>query len=187
MLSYNEITGKKTIILDGEPYEVLTSQTVKKQRQKPTNQTKLRNLLTGSVVEKAFHQSDKVYEAEIEKKDIKYLYESKGEFWFSDPINPKDRFSLPNTLVAEQSKYFKENGLVEALVFNENIIGVQIPIKVTLKVVEAPPSIKGNTASGGDKKVVIETGASVTTPLFINVGDEIIVNTETGEYVERAK
>jgi len=187
MLSYNEISPKKTIIIDGEPYEVISSQTVKKQRQKPTNQTKLRNLLTGSVTERAFRQSDKVKEAEIEKREIKYIYNNREEFWFSDPDNPKDRFPLKESIIGERAKFLKQDTLVEAKFFNENIIGVVLPIKVDLVVTEAPPATKGNTAQSGNKQVVLETGATVTTPLFIEVGDSIRINTETGEYVERAK
>ncbi|PIT90920.1 elongation factor P [Candidatus Kaiserbacteria bacterium CG10_big_fil_rev_8_21_14_0_10_49_17] len=185
MLNYNEIQSKKTIILDGEPYIVLSAQTVKKQRQKPTNQTKLKNLVTGSVVERTFHQSDKVDEADIEKREVKYLYSNKGESWFCNPNKPSDRFLIDAELISDSLPYMKENEVVEALVFDEKIIGVSIPIKVDLKVTEAPPAVRGDTAQGGTKQVVLETGATTITPLFINEGDVIRINTETGEYVER--
>ncbi len=189
MLNYNEIKPKKYIVLDDEPWEVLTSQITKKSRQKASNQAKLKSLKTGKVIERAFHQADSVIEADISKKAIKYLYNNKGEFWFSEKNNPKERFVLSESIVAGSAKFMKENTLVDALVFDfgdeEEIIGIKLPIKVDLKVVEAPPNIKGNTSAGGNKKVVLETGAEVSTPLFIEAGEIIRVNTETGTYAER--
>jgi len=190
MLQYSEIKPKKIIILDDEPWEVLTSQITKKSRQKASNQAKLKSIKTGKVVERAFHQADSVKEADIIKKPIKYLYSNKGEFWFCEENNPSARFTLEESIIGDNSKFMKENTLVDALVFDttdeEEIIGIKLPIKVDLKVAEAPPNIKGNTSSGGNKKVVLETGAEVSTPLFIEEGEIIRVNTETGEYAERA-
>ncbi len=187
MLNYNEILPRKYIVLENEPYEVLSSNTAKKNRQKPVNQTKLKNLINGRVVEQAFHQSDKVQEANISKKTIKYLYSNKGEFWFSDPKNPKDRFQLSEETIGDSSKYIKENSELIGLAFDDDIIGISLPIKIELEVTEAPPGIRGNTAQGGSKVVVLETGTSVSTPLFINEGDIIRINTETGQYVERVE
>ena len=187
MLNYNEIAPKKTIILDGEPYVVLAAQTVKKQRQKPTNQAKLKNLITGSVIERTFHQSDKVDEADLEKRELKYLYNNKGEYWFCPPKEPGERFSLGSEVIPDEMRFVKENGYVEALVFNDQVIGINVPIKVDLQVTEAPPGIKGDTAQGGSKVVTLETGTTVSTPLFINAGDIIRINTEEGTYVERVE
>ena len=185
MLSYNEITPKKYIDLEGEPFEVLTSWVFRKQMRKPVNQTKLRSLKTGNTVEYTFHQNDKVKEAEIEEKPVRYLYQNKGEYWFCDPTDPKNRFELSQKIVGDLAKYMKQNSEVEGLWYAGEIIGISVPIKVDLKVVEAPPALKGNTAQGGNKQVVVETGASFATPLFINEGDIIRVNTTTGEYAER--
>ncbi len=188
MLSYTEIKPGKVIVLDDEPYEVVwTSGVVKKQRQKPHNTAKLKNLKSGSTVEQTFTQADKIEEAELEARQIKYLYNKKDEYWFSDPNNPKDRFFLPANLVEDKIKYIKPNDVVDALLFDDEILTIKLPIKVTLEVKEAPPNIKGNTAQGGTKQCVLETGIKVTTPLFIEKGDKIVVNTETGEYIERAK
>ena len=187
MIDYIDIKPKKFIILEGEPYEVMSSHTKKKNRQKPSNQTKLKNLISGAVVEKAFHQSDKVEIAELESKDIKYLYNNKGEWWFCDADNPKNRFTLSEESIGEQAKFLKENIEVESLVFNDQVIGIKLPPKVNLLVTEAPPSIKGNTSSGGNKQVTTETGAVISTPLFIEVGNLIRVNTETGTYTERVE
>ena len=187
MLNYNEILPRKYIVFENEPYEVMSSNTAKKNRQKPVNQTKLKNLINGRVIEQAFHQSDKVQEADIRKRSIIYLYNNKGEFWFSDPENPKDRFQLSEETTKESGIFLKENSEVTGLTFNDTIIGITLPIKIDLTVTEAPPGIKGNTAQGGSKVVTLETGSTVSTPLFINEGDIIRINTETGEYVERVE
>ena len=187
MIDYNEIKPKKIIVLDGDPYEVLSSDIKKKNRQKPANQTKLKNLRTGATTEKAFHQSDKVHEAELEDKQIKYLYNNRGEWWFCAADNPKDRFTLADESLGDNKKWLKENTEIEALVYEEEVIGIKLPPKIDFKVVEAPPTIKGNTSSGGNKKVVIETGTEVDTPLFIEAGDIIRVNTDTGNYSERVE
>jgi len=194
MLSYSEVKPKTFIVLDGEPYEVLTSSIIKKQRQKPVNQTKLRHMISGNITERAFHQSDKIDVADIDSKKILYLYAKprlpagrQGEFWFSEIDNPKERFSLKEDVIGAQGKFLKEKTSVEALMFGGHIIGITIPIKVELKVVDAPPAARGNTAQGGTKQITLENGVSINTPLFINEGDTVRINTETGEYVERVE
>ncbi len=186
MLEYNEITVGKFIIFDEEPWEVIDSHVFRKQQRKPVNATKLKNMITGRVTEYSFHQSEKAEEAEIENKDIQFIYESKGEYWFHEVGNPGKRFALTKDQVGNPGKFLKKDTVAKAMVFDEKIIGVKLPIKMELKVVEAPPGTKGNTAQGGSKQVKVETGAYVNTPLFINEGEIIRVNTETGEYVERA-
>lgn len=185
MLAYNEILPKKVILVDGEPYEVLSSWVFRKQQRKPVNQTKLRNLKTGSVTETTFHQNDKVAEAELETKSLRFIYERNGEWWFTNPNNPKERFPLSGDIVGIQGQFLKVNTDVEARLFEEEIIGLKIPIKMDLKVVEAPPDVRGNTAQGGNKVVTLETGATITVPMFINENDVIRINTESGAYVER--
>lgn len=184
-LAYNEITPKKVIKFNGEPYEVISSHVARKQQRKPQNQTKLRHLLTGRVIENAFHASDKAEEADMETKDVVYLYTNKGESWFHTKGNPGDRFSMPENTVADKVQWLSENSEIEALLFEDTVLTIRIPIKVELEVVEAPPAIRGNTAQGGNKQVVLKSGATVTTPLFINEGDVLRINTDTGEYVER--
>lgn len=185
MLEYNEITVGKFIIFNEEPWEVIASHVFRKQQRKPVNATKLRNLITGRITENSFHQSEKVKEAELESMDIKFIYEAKGEYWFHEEGKPANRFSLKEEQVGLGAKFIKKDTVVRAMIFDDKIIGVKMPIKIELKVVEAPPAIKGNTAQGGNKVVKVETGATVNAPLFINEGDTIRVNTGTGEYVER--
>lgn len=186
MLEYNDITPKKYIVLEGEPYEVLSSHVFRMQQRKPQNVTKLRHLITGKVKEQTFHQSEKAEEAEIDSREIKYLYANRGEYWFSEKDNPSKRFSMKEEIVGPQGKFLKANSIVQILTFGEKLVGLKLPIKVELKVVEAPPAVKGDTAKGGTKLVKLENGAEIQTPLFINEGDVIRINTETGEYVERA-
>jgi len=185
MLEYNEITERKYIVFENEPYEVISSHVFRKQQRKPVNATKMRNMLTGRIVEHSFHVSDKAMEAEIDKKEIKYLYTNKDKFWFCESSDPSKRFELPETMIGNASKFLKPNMLVDAMIYNEGIIGLKLPIKMELKVTEAHPAVKGNTAQGGTKSVVLETGAEIQVPMFIKEGDVVRVNTETGEYADR--
>ena len=185
MLEYNEILKGKVILLDGQPYEVLDAHVFRKQQRKPVNQTKLRHIITGKVTEQAFHVSEKVSEADLSTKSVKYLYTNKGERWFCAEQNPADRFMLSEETIGTGAQFMKPTMIVEALVFDDKIIGIKIPIKMELTVTEAPPAVKGNTAQGGSKSITLETGATLNAPLFINEGDTVRINTETGEYVER--
>ncbi len=186
MLEYNEITLRKFIIYENEPYEVIDSHVFRKQQRKPVNATKLRNLITGNIKEISFHQSEKVDEAEIDKKEIKYLYSHRGEHWFCDAKDPSKRFTISEALVGSKVRFLKPNTIATALMFGKKMLGVEIPIKVDLKVVEAPPAVKGDTAKGGSKQIKLENGTMINAPLFIEEGEVIRINTETGEYVERA-
>lgn len=185
MLEYNEITLRKYIIFENEPYEVLDSHVFRKQQRKPVNATKLRNLLSGRIVEHSFHVSDKVDEAEIDSKSVKYLYNNKGEWWFCEEGDPSQRFTIAEVMLGSGAKFLKPNSIVEAKVYDEKIFGINMPVKVDLKVTEAPPAVKGDTAKGGNKVITLETGATINSPLFVNPGDIVRINTETGEYVER--
>jgi elongation factor P len=171
--------------MDGQPYEVISSHVFRKQQRKPVNATKLKNLMTGKVTEYSFHQSEKIEEAEIETKEVKYLYNNRGEWWFSEANDPSKRFSIKEDDISEQKRFIKPNTVLTQLLFRETPIGFRFPITVELKVVEAPPGIKGDTATGGNKIVKLETGATINAPLFINEGEIIKINTETGEYRER--
>ncbi len=187
VLAYSEITPGKIITFDGNIYLVLKSHVMRKDMGKPSNQTKLRNLKNGKVSEIAFHAAEKVTEAEVENRDVKYLYATKGDVWFCDPTNPKDRFSLKEEVVGEQLAYMKPNMEVEMRSWEGQLLAVNLPIKMDFVIKEAPPAIKGNTVSGGSKQAKIETGAMISVPLFINEGDIVRINTETGEYVERVE
>jgi elongation factor P len=190
-LDYDEIKPRKFILVDGQPFEILESHVARTQKRKPQNQVRMRNLLNGKVIPGTFHASDTAEEADISKREALFLYANKGEYWFCDPADRSKRFEIPEDVIGDAARFLKDNTIVDTKVFEyddeEKVIGVTLPIKMNFKVKDAPPAIKGNTASGGGKLVTIETGAQITTPLFIEVGETIVVNTDTGEYVERLK
>lgn len=187
ILSYNEILPKTIISHNGEPYEVISSHIFRMQKTKPQNATKLRHVVSGKVVEISFHQSDTAEEAEVERMQALYLYSSRGESWFAEVGNPKNRFSLPEGAVHDKVQWLVPNAAVEVLTCEEKPLTITIPIKVELAVKEAPPAVKGNTVSGGTKIAELATGAKVNVPLFINTGDVVRINTDTGEYAERVE
>ncbi len=159
---------------------------VKMAQRRPVVQTKIKNLIDGRFQEKNFQQGDVFDEANLEKLSIKFLYQSKGQYWFSEEKDPSKRFFFTEDQLGKQAKFFKPNSIMEGVVFGEKIINVKSPIKVTLKVKEAAPGVKGDRAQGGTKEAILESGAAVQVPLFIEEGDMIEVNTELGEYVKRA-
>lgn len=185
MISYNELKPGVLIVLDGQPIEVLESQFLRMQQRQPVMKTKLKNLISGKIVERSFQPSDQLEEAEIEKFQAKFLYSRRDEFWFCEVNNPKNRFMLKSETIGDRSKFLKPNLEISAVKFGDKIISVELPIKIDYKVIEAPPAIRGDTAQGGTKTVIIESGAKISVPLFINEGDIIRINTQTGEYVER--
>lgn len=185
VLSYNEILPKTVITYNNEPYEVLSSHIFRMQMRKPVNQTKLRHLVSGKVVEISFHQNETMQEADVGKMQAQYLYTNRGESWFAEEGNPKNRFSFPEDAVHDRIQWLATNTNVEVVTYEEKPITIKIPVKVELEVKEAPPNIKGDTSTGGNKPVTLSTGAVVNVPLFINSGDIIRINTDTGEYTER--
>ncbi len=187
MLNYSECVPRKAILVEGHPYEVISSHVFQKQKSRPVNNVRVKSLLTGKTIDMVLHQYEKFEEADMGTREVKYLYLNRGEYWFCDPKNPSDRFQLSDTQVGESIKFIKPNTLIEANTFNEDIIGLKLPIKVELKITEAAPAVKGNTSGNALKTVTLETGATVNVPMFINEGDIIRVNTETGDYAERVE
>ncbi len=191
LLEYNEIRERKIIVWEGQPYEVIHSHVFRKQQRKPVNATKLKNLITGRVAEISFGSSEKAEEADIMTRPAVYLYKAKGEIFLSDLKDKSQRFSIKEDIAGEKIKFIKGNSEVDLIIFTndedeEQVIGIKVPIKVELEVTEAPPAIKGASVTGGNKLATVETGAQVTVPLFIEVGELIRINTDSGEYVERA-
>ncbi len=189
MLQYNEIREKKIIIHDGEPCEVVDSHVARTQQRKPQNQVKLKSLISGKTIAATFHVSDTADEAEIEKREVKFLYHNRGEYWFCDVNDPKNRFKLDESLIGASGKFLKANENVNVMVWDddgeEKTIKLSLPIKMEFKVKEAPPAVRGDTSKGGNKVITLENGTTLNAPMFINEGDIIRINTETGEYVER--
>ncbi len=187
VLSYNEITLKKVIIHEGEPCLVVATHVFRKQMRKPVNITKLKGLKSGRSLEVTFHQNETVEEADMENRTVTFIYKKPGEYWFHTAGKPGERFALSDDLIGSQGRFLKERSDIEASVFDDEVIGLKFPIKVELKVKETMDAVKGNTSSSALKEVTLETGATVMAPMFINTGDVISVNTETGDYSERVE
>jgi len=185
-LEINEIQKGMIIGIEGTPYKVLELKHLHLGRGGAILQTKLKNLIEGNVIEKNFKPSDEIEEVEIEKIKLKFIYSHRGNFVFQR-IDNHQRFNLKEDLIGEKKDYLKPNLEVEGYLFKEKLIEISLPLKVDLKVIEAPPGIKGDTKQGGTKTVILETGKKINVPLFIKTGDIIKVNTEKGEYVERVK
>ncbi len=185
MLNITEIKTGKKILHNNEPYVVLDYQHSKIGRGGAVMRTKLKSLLSGTIIDYAYQGADKVEEAEISKSNAQYLYREGDEYQFMD-MATYDQFSLTKNVLGEMALYLVEGTEVSILNWNGRPINVELPVKVTLTVTDAPPGLKGDTASGGDKVVTLETGLTVTTPLFVKQGDRIIINTEKGTYVSRA-
>src|SRR3989344_6936026 len=185
MLAYNDIKPGVAVLVDGEPYVCTWNNIMKNQQRRPVNQTKLRHIIKGNSIEYSFQQSDKLEEAEIENRPAVFIYERNGEWFFHEASDKSKRFSVTDEQMGGNGKFLKGATDVETLWFNEKLFRVKLPIKVELKVTEAPPDVRGNTAQGGSKVVEVETGASLNVPMFVKLGDVIRVNTDTGEYVDR--
>ena len=164
---------------------VLETHHLKMQQRRPTVQVRMRNLINAKLLERNFAQSDVFEPADVERQKVKYLYAHRDEFWFVYEKDPSKRFQLSSEIIGDTGKFLKPNTIIDAIAFEGAIISIELPIKMEFKVTEAPPAIRGDTAQGGVKQVTIETGVSVNAPLFIESGDTILVNTETGQYVER--
>jgi len=185
MVSYSELVKGKIIIINDQPYEIVEAQSVFKGRGHSYLQTKLKNLASGAVIAKTIQPREEFKEADIEKKEAKYIYNNKGKFVFSEVDNPSNRFELTAEQIGSASKFLKQDEIVETIVFNDKIINVSLPIKVQLKVIEVTPGVKGDRAASGSKSITLENGTIMNAPLFINEGDVIEINTEREEYVRR--
>jgi elongation factor P len=169
------------------PYQILEVNHLHVGRGGSSIQTKIKNLKTGQVLARNFKPSDMFEEADIEKKKVVYLYNHREEYWFSEEGNSKNRFLLKKEILGDTINFLKPNTSVEALKFEGEVLTITLPIKMDLKVIETPPGVRGNTAQGGTKTATVETGAQISVPLFINEGDIVRINTQTGEYAERVE
>lgn len=185
MLSYTDLKKGVVFIRDGKPWEVVDSSFSRMQQRKAVVQAKIRDLTTGKIVEKTFQPSDYFEEADVEKRQLTFLYQHRGDFVFCEPGKPQQRFTLQADVVGDAARWLKQDTEITAVFFDEKMLTFSVPIKMDLKVTEAPPGIQGDRAQGGTKAVTLETGAVIQAPLFINAGDVIRVNTQTGDYVER--
>lgn len=185
MLSITDLKTGTKITYMGDPYEVLSYYHSKMGRGGAVVKTKLKNLKTGATIDKTFQGADKIEDASLSKKSATYLYSDESAAYFMD-AETYDQFEISLEKVGDYKKYLVENSQVDLLYFNDEPINIELPIKMTFKVVTAPPAVKGNSAGAITKKVTIETGAQVDAPIFIKENDKIVVDTRTNSYVERA-
>ncbi len=185
MLSHTDIKKGVEFIFEGQPWVVLESGAMKTAQRRPVIQSKIKNLIDGKVREVNFQQGEMFDEADLQKHEIKYLYQTKAQYFFCEPNDPSKRFFFTEEQIGPQAKFLRPNELVIGIVFEDKIINFQLPIKVQLKVKEAAPGVKGDRAQGGTKEAVLESGAVIQVPLFVEEGDIVEVNTEDGSYVKR--
>lgn len=185
MLTHTDLKKGVEFIYEDQPWIVLEASMMKMAQRRPVIQSKIKNLVDGRVQEKNFQQGDVFDEADLQKHEIKYLYNTKGQFFFCDPKDPSKRFFFTEAQIGPQAKYLKPNEIAVGIVFEEKIINFKLPIKVQLKVKETAPGVKGDRAQAGTKEAVLDSGAIIQVPLFIEAGDEIEINTEIDEYVKR--
>ncbi len=186
-LGVNELKPKTYFLYESQPYVVVETHHLKMQQRRPTVQVRMRNLINGKLLERNFAQSDVFEPADVNRRNVKFLYAHRDQFFFSYEKDPSKRFQLNEEVLGDATKFLKASTMLEAIEFEGNIITVDLPVKMDFKVTEAPPAIRGDTAQGGVKQVTIETNASVNAPLFIEEGDIIRINTQTGDYVERVE
>ncbi|MEX2355580.1 MAG: elongation factor P [Thermaerobacterales bacterium] len=184
MISSNEFRGGMTFEMDGAVYQVIEAQHVKQGRGSAFVRTKIRNLMTGGVVNRTFRAGEKVASARIETRPMQYLYAADDQHFFMD-TETFDQRPVSSDQLGEALQYLKENMTIELMTYEGLIIGAQLPAAVELQVTDTDPGVKGDTVSGGTKPAQLETGLTVQVPLFIERGELIRVDTRTGAYLER--
>ncbi len=185
MISAGEFRNGVTMEYEGEIYVILEFQHVKPGKGAAFVRTKIRNLKTGAVVEKTFRPTEKMPRAHIDRLDMQYLYTDGDLFHFMN-VETFDQIAVNSTDVGDALKFVKENEMVKILSYEGQVFGIEPPLFVELEITETEPGFAGNTAQGATKPAIVETGASVQVPLFINQGEVIKIDTRTGEYLGRA-
>ncbi len=184
MISTNDLRTGVTIELDGDVMAVVEFQHVKPGKGAAFVRTRLKNVKTGNVVERTFRAGEKVPRANLEKKEMQYMYGSGDEYHFMDQ-ETYDQVAITAEKLGEATKWLKESMVIEVVMYQGTIIGIDLPNFVELKIVDTPPGVKGDTASGGGKPATLETGAVVSVPFFVNVDDVVRIDTRTGQYLDR--
>ncbi|ADI01194.1 MULTISPECIES: elongation factor P [Syntrophothermus] len=184
MISVNDFRTGLTIEVEGDVWQVVEFQHVKPGKGAAFVRAKMKNIRSGAVIERTFRAGEKVPRARLDKREMQYLYNDGEDYIFMD-TQSYDQISLSKDQIGDGIKYLKEQMVIQVLLYQGQILGVEMPNFVELEVVETEPGIKGDTATGGTKSAVLETGATVQVPLFVNVGDRVRIDTRTGEYIER--
>lgn len=185
MLTMNDIKNGSIIAIDNQPYVILSSQHVQMGRGGAIVRTKMKNMISGQVMEKTYKSGDKINEADLAYQTASFLYQDEDKFYFMDSVS-YDQFFLNAANIGEAKKFLKEGQTVKTMLFDERPVSIELPKKIELKVIQTETGTRGDTAQGSvTKPATLETGYKINLPLFVNQGDVIRVNTETGQYVER--
>ena len=184
MISAGDFRNGVTIELDNNIFQIIEFQHVKPGKGAAFVRTKLKNIKSGGVVEKTFRPTEKCPQARIDRKDMQYLYSDGDLFYFMDVEN-YEQIALNAEAIGDALKFVKENEMCKVCSHNGSVFAVEPPLFVELEITDTEPGFKGNTATGASKPAVVETGASVNVPLFVNQGDKIKIDTRTGEYLSR--
>lgn len=185
MISTSEFRGGVVIKYENGLWEILEYQLVKMQQRQPIVRTKMRNIKTGNVLEIPFRSGEKFEEVYLEEKPIQFLYREGNKFNFMDNESYHE-VKMDASMLGEKANYLKENSEAIGRYSGEELLSVELPPSVVLKITETEPGIRGDTAKSGSKPAKVETGAVIKVPLFVNTGDSVKVDTRTGQYLERA-
>lgn len=186
MISTAEFRNGARIELEGDPYYIVEFQHVKPGKGGAFVRTKLKNYRTGNVIDRTFRSGERLQEPELEERDMQFLYAAGDSYSFMD-IETFEQFTYEKKQLGQNVDLLKEDTVVKVLVHKHEPIAVDLPIFIELKVVDADPGIRGDTASGGTKPAVVETGATIKVPLYLEVGETVKIDTRTREYVERVR
>ena len=184
MISAGDFRNGVTLEIEGNIYQILEFQHVKPGKGAAFVRTKLKNIISGGIVEKTFRPTEKFPKAHIERKDMQYLY-SDGELYHFMDVETYDQIALNEDTIGDALKFVKENEMVKICSHNGNVFAVEPPLFVELQITDTEPGFKGDTAQGATKPCIVETGAQVMVPLFVNEGDTLKIDTRTGEYSSR--
>ncbi|MCR4922504.1 MAG: elongation factor P [Lachnospiraceae bacterium] len=184
MISAGDFRNGLTVEMDGAVFQILEFQHVKPGKGAAFVRTKLKNIINGGVVEKTFRPTEKFPQARIDRNDMQYLY-SDGDLYNFMNVETYDQIALNKDAIGDTLKFVKENDMVKVCSYNGNVFAIEPPMFVELEVTETEPGFKGDTATGANKPAIVETGASVNVPLFVEIGDKIKIDTRTGDYLSR--
>ena len=184
MISAGDFRNGVTIELEGNIFQIIEFQHVKPGKGAAFVRTKLKNIKSGGVVEKTFRPTEKCPQARIDRKDMQYLYNDGDLFYFMD-VESYDQIALAQDAIGDALTFVKENEMCKVCSHNGNVFAVEPPLFVELAITETEPGFKGDTATGATKPAIVETGAKVYVPLFVEIGDVIKIDTRTGEYLSR--
>jgi len=184
MISAGEFRNGITVEEDGNIFMIIDFQHVKPGKGAAFVRTKLKNIISGGIIEKTFRPTEKLTRAHIDRRDMQYLYNESGLYYFMDNES-YDQITVNASEVGDTLAYVKENETVKILSHNGNVFGIEPPMVVELEITDTEPGFKGDTAQGATKPATVETGAQVYVPLFVNIGDKIKIDTRTNEYSGR--